>query len=57
MIQQSGKIIIATPSKRYDSSWHHSNTLNDERFGISCFNTAFQSHHLSVSVQQIARHL
>ena len=29
MVQQSGKIIIATPSKRYDSSWHHSNTLND----------------------------
>ncbi|VDI81965.1 Hypothetical predicted protein [Mytilus galloprovincialis] len=29
MIQQSGKIALSSPTSRYDSTWQHSNTLND----------------------------
>ncbi|XP_063427202.1 apolipophorins-like [Mytilus trossulus] len=29
MIQQSGKLSLSSPTSRYDSTWQHSNTLND----------------------------
>ncbi|XP_052103584.1 uncharacterized protein LOC127737090 [Mytilus californianus] len=29
MVQQSGKITLSSPTSRYDSTWQHSNTLND----------------------------